>query len=163
VADAPVTFTIAATATAPATVRSVTVDFGDGTIQTFGNTTSVAHTYRSAGTYTVTVTVEDTNGSRSTSSTVVVVQGSDILVTLTASPSTLATGQVVTLTAALAQNPGNIPVQSVTFDFGDGNVRTVDSLTTSHIYGSSGNFLVSATVRLTNGRTAIGQAAVHVN
>ena len=50
-------------------MRSVTVDFGDGTVQTFGNVTSVAHTYRSAGTYTVTATVEDTNGGRSTGST----------------------------------------------------------------------------------------------
>jgi hypothetical protein len=44
------TFTIAAAATAPATVRQVTVDFGDGTVQTFGNTTSVAHVYRNGGT-----------------------------------------------------------------------------------------------------------------
>ena len=66
------------------------VDFGDGTVQTFGNTTSVAHTYRSSGTFTVTATVEDTNGGRSTGSTVVVVQASAPLVSLTAnSPVTV--------------------------------------------------------------------------
>ena len=74
VADSPTTFTVAAAATAPATVRSVIVDFGDGTVQPFGNHDSVAHIYRSAGTYTVTATVEDTNGGRSTGSTVVVVR-----------------------------------------------------------------------------------------
>ena len=74
VADAPTTFTITAAATAPATIRSVVVDFGDGTVQSFGNVSSVAHTYRSGGTFTVTATVEDTNGGRSTGSTVVAVQ-----------------------------------------------------------------------------------------
>ena len=120
--DTPATFTVAAAATAPATVRTITVDFGDGTSpQTFGNTTSVAHTYRSSGTFTVTATVEDTAGSRSTGSTVVVVQSSAFLVVLAATPSTVATGAVVNFTATVTQNPGNIAVQSVTFTFGDGN------------------------------------------
>lgn len=164
-ADTPVTFTINAAATAPATVRSVTVDFGDGSApRTFGSTTSVAHTYRSAGTYTVTATVEDTNGSRNTGSTVVVVQDSSLLVTLTVTPSTVNPGQIVTLTAAVTQNPGNVPVQSATFDFGDGNApRTVQGLTTTHSYGASGTFTATVTVRFANGRTASNAAAVRVN
>jgi PKD repeat protein len=164
-ADTPVTFTIAATATAPATVRSVVVDFGDGSApRTFGNTTSVAHTYRSSGSFTVTATVEDTNGSRSTGSTVVVVQDSSFLVTLTVTPSTVNPGQIVTLTAAVTQNPGNIPVQSATFDFGDGNAaRTVQGLTTTHSYGASGTFTATVTVRFANGRSASNAAAVRVN
>ena len=90
IVDTPATFTVAAAATAPATVRTITVDFGDGTSpQTFGNTTSVAHTYRSSGTFTVTATVEDTDGSRNTGSTVVVVQSSSFLVILAATPSTV--------------------------------------------------------------------------
>ncbi len=163
VADSPTTFTIAAAATAPATVRSVTVDFGDRTVQTFGNTTSVAHTYRSSGTYTVTATVEDTNGGRSTGSTVVVVQESSPLVSLTVTPPTTTTGQIVTFTAAVTQLPTNVQVQSVSFDFGDGNARELQSTTTTHIYGVSGNFLARATVRLSNGQTLEGQAAVRVN
>lgn len=164
-ADTPVTFTINAAATAPATVRSIVVDFGDGSApRTFGSTTSVSHTYTGAGTYTVTATVEDTNGSRNTGSTVVVVQGSAILVTLTATPSTATTVTVVTFTATVAQNPGNVPVQSATFDFGDGNApRTVQGLTTQHIYGSSGNFVATVTVRFANGRTAQTSAVVRVN
>jgi hypothetical protein len=163
VESSPTTFSITATATAPATVRQVTVDFGDGSIQTYGNTTSVAHVYRSGGTYTVTATVEDTNGGRSTGSTVVFVQESSPLVTLTVTPPTGPTGQIVTFTANVTQLPATVQVQSVRFDFGDGNSREVQGTATTHIYGSSGNFLARATVRLTNGQTVEGQAAVRVN
>src|SRR5262245_19677410 len=73
-ADAPTVFSISATPVAPAVIRSITIDFGDGsTPQTIGNTTSAAHTYRSGGTFTVTVTAEDSNGSRGTGSTIIVV------------------------------------------------------------------------------------------
>jgi PKD repeat protein len=162
VADTPTTFTVTPAATAPATVRSVTVDFGDGTVQTYGNVTAVAHTYRSAGNYTVTATVEDTNGGRSTGSTVVVVQASAPLVTLTAT-SPLTVGQTGTFAVAVSQNPGNVPVQSVSFDFGNGEVREVQSLSTTYSYGSPGTYAVAATVRFTNGKTAKGLAQVRVN
>ncbi len=162
VADSPTSFTVTAAATAPATVRSVTVDFGDGTIQTFGNVTSVAHTYRSSNTFTVTATVEDTNGGRSTGSTVVVVQSSAPLITLSAT-SPVNVGANATFTVTLTQNPGNVTVQSVRFEFGDGNVRDEQSLTTVHIYGTSGIFTARATVRFTNGRTATGSTGVRVN
>ena len=164
VVDTPVTFTIAAQATAPAAVRSVTVDFGDGVTQTFGNTTSVAHTYRSANTYTVTATVEDSTGAKGTGSTTVVVQGSAFLVTLQAAPSTAAVGAVVNFTATVTQNPGNIPVQSASFTFGDGNAHNdVQGLATSHIYGASNNYLATVTVKFANGRTATNSTAVRIN
>lgn len=163
VEGSPTTFTIAASATAPATVRQVIVDFGDGTVRPFGNTTSVAHVYRSSGTYTVTATVEDTNGGRSMGSTVVVVLESSPLVTLIVTPPTGSRGQIVTFTANVTQLPANVQVQSVRFDFGDGNApREVQGTTTTHIYGAVGNFLARATVRLTNGQTVEGQAAVAV-
>jgi hypothetical protein len=162
VAGAPTTFTIAAAATAPATVRQVTVDFGDGTVQQFGNTTSVAHIYNSGGTYTVTATVEDTNGGRSTGSTVVVVQDSSPLVNLSAT-SPVSVNGIVTFTVTVTQNPGNLPVQSVAFNFGDGAVREVQSLSTTYSYPSPGTYVASATVRFTNGRTAVGVAQVRVN
>jgi PKD repeat protein len=163
VADSPTTFTVAAAATAPATVRSVTVDFGDGSSpQTFGNTTSVAHTYRSGNTFTVTATVEDTNGGRSTGSTVVAVQASAPLVALTAT-SPVAVNAIVTFSVTITQNPGNVPVQSVSFEFGDGQVREVQSLSTTYSYSSPGTYAAAATVRFTNGKTAKGLAQVRVN
>ena len=131
VADSPTTFTVTAAATAPATVRSVIVDFGDGAVQTFGNTTSVAHTYRSGGTFTVTATVEDTNGGRSTGSTVVAVQASAPLVSLTVN-SPVTVNAILRFAVTVSQNPGNVPVQAVSFSFGDGAVREVQSLSTTY-------------------------------
>ncbi len=162
VADSPTSFTVAAAATAPATVRSVTVDFGDGAVQTFGNTTSVAHTYRSSGSFTVTATVEDTNGGRSTGSTVVVVQASALLVTLTAT-SPVNVNAIATFSVTVSQNPGNVPVQAVTFFFGDGQFREVQSLSTTYWYNSPGTYAASATVRFTNGKTSTAGAQVRVN
>ncbi len=162
VADSPTTFTVTAAATAPATIRSVIIDFGDGTVRSFGNVSSVAHTYRSAGTFTVTATVEDTNGGRSTGSTVVVVQASAPLVALTAT-SPVAVNAIATFSVTITQNPGNVPVQSVSFNFGDGAVREIQSLSTTYSYSSPGTYVASATVRFTNGRTSMGVAQVRVN
>jgi PKD repeat protein len=164
-ADTPTVFTIRATPVAPATIRTITVDFGDGSApQTLGSTTSVAHTYRSSGTFTVTATAEDSNGSRGSGSTIIVVQPSaPVLVSLTATPGTGAVGQIIRFEAALSQNPNNVLVESVTWDFGDGNVRPGSSLTTTHAYGSSGVFLARVTVRFVNGRSSNGEAAVRIN
>jgi|688.fasta_scaffold62324_2 PKD repeat protein len=51
-------------------IRSVTVNFGDGTINELdnaGDNMSGGHTYTVAGTYTVTVTVKNKNGKKSDS------------------------------------------------------------------------------------------------
>jgi Big-like domain-containing protein/PKD domain-containing protein len=164
-ADTPTTFSITATPVAPAAIRTITVDFGDGSPpQTIGNTTSVAHTYRSSGTFTVTATAEDTNGSRGTGSTIIVVQPSaPILVTLTATPSTATAGQIITFRADLTQNPNNVLVDSVTWDFGDGNVRPGTGLTTTHTYSAANAYLARVTIRFVNGRTSFGETAVRIN
>ena len=164
-ADTPTTFSITATPVAPAAIRTITVDFGDGsTPQTIGNATSVAHTYRSSGTFTVTATAEDTNGSRGTGSTIIVVQPSaPILVTLTATPSTATAGQIITFRADLTQNPNNVLVDSVTWDFGDGNVRPGTGLTTTHTYSAANAYLARVTIRFVNGRTSFGETAVRIN
>jgi PKD repeat protein len=65
----PVVFSVSATSPAPGSIRNATIDFGDGSTQTLGaisQATNVAHTYRSAGTFTVTVRAEDTNGANVT-------------------------------------------------------------------------------------------------
>jgi len=63
----------------------------------------------------------------------------------------------------VSQNPGNVPVQAVTFFFGDGQFREVQSLSTTYSYNSPGTYVASATVRFTNGRTATANAQVRVN
>jgi len=110
----------------------------------------------------LTATLEDTNGGRSTGSTVVAVQASAPLVTLTAS-SPVAVNAIVTFSVTVTQNPGNVPVQAVSFNFGDGQVREVQGLSTTYSYSSPNTYVAIATVRFTNGRTATNSAQVRVN
>ena len=70
-------------------------------------------------------------------------------------------GATATFAVTVSQNSS--PVQSVRFEFGDGNAREVQSLSTTHIYGDSGVFVARATVRFANGGTAESTAAVRVN
>jgi hypothetical protein len=161
-AGQPVTFSITATA-AEGAIRSLSVDFGDGVVESYGQTTSVQHVYQSANTYTIRVTAEDTNGGRNTGSTTIVVSPAvPILASLTATPNSTTTGVVVSFAVTITQNPNNIPVSDVTFFFGDGNSRSVSSLTTTHLYGATGNMLARAVVRFVNGQTSEGQTSVAV-
>ena len=76
-AGRPVTFTVQVAPPADAApIRGVTIDFGDGADASLGVLTgrgTVAHTYQAAGSYIVTVTVEDAGGGRSESSVGLVV------------------------------------------------------------------------------------------
>ncbi len=160
-----VTFAITTTAAEGASIRTVIVDFGDGTVTTLGPTTSVSHPYQSAGSYTVRVTAEDTNGSRGSGSTSIVVQATPPpIVNMTVSPNVVNTGQTVTFTITVTGQGGYTPIiESVSWEFGDGNGATTNGTSRPHIYGMSGNFLATATVRFTDGTSANGQTAVRVN
>jgi hypothetical protein len=160
-----VTFAITATAADGTSIRSVTIDYGDGRIDTSGPISSASHVYNSEGTYRVTVSAEDSNGGRNSGSTTIVVSpAAPPLVALTASPSTVNPGEIVTFTVAVTPQGGQPAiVQSITYDFGDGNVDSnVGSLTRTHIYGTSGNFGASARVRFTDGNSQTATAAVRV-
>jgi hypothetical protein len=167
--DQPVVFQVTAAATAPNAITNVTINFGDGQSLSLGAvsaSTSVSHVYQSTGTFTVTVAATDTSGARVEQRTTVVVQSlTPSLVSMSATPSTVDPGQIVTFQVTVTNQGGSTPVvQSVTFNFGDGNVsEAAASLTRTHIYGVSGNFLVTATVRFADGTTRTAEAAVHVN
>jgi PKD repeat protein len=159
-----VTFTISITAADGTSIRTVTVDFGDGQTASPGPTTSVSHVYSSPNTYTVRVTAEDSNGSRGTGSTTIVVQPTPPpIVNLTASPAIVNQNETVLFTVTVTGQGGYTPIiQSVTWDFGDGNVETTNGTSRSHLYGSSNNFLAKATVRFTDGTSGVGETAVRV-
>jgi PKD repeat protein len=93
---------------------------------------------------------------------VVVVQESSPLVALTAT-SPVSVNGIVTFSVTITQNPGNVPVESVLFTFGDGEARQVQGLSTTYSYSSPGTYVASATVRFTNGRTSQNTAQVRVN
>lgn len=163
---ATTTFTVGVTAgTNSAPLREVTIDFGDGNRLSLGTpsgSVAVTHVYRAAGTYTVTATATDTTGAQtSTTTQVTVVPAGRPLVTLTV-PGTVAANAIFTASVAVTQNPNNIGVDWVEFSFGDGNVKRVNSLQTTHAYGPTGNYNVRATVRFIDGQQASAEAGVRV-
>jgi PKD repeat protein len=150
-------------------VQNVIVDFGDGTTRTLGgagSTQTLSHIYNRPGTYTITVTMVDAAGQRSTSSTVVTVQSAIVGVAITASPNPATAGSPVTFTANVT-NPNNVPITTVRFSFGDGGSSTQttggNTATTTHTYQSSGTFTVTATAQDAAGNSYSGTSQVIVN
>jgi PKD repeat protein len=71
----PVTFSITATPLNGLTIRSITIDYGDGNIDSLGTASpqSVQHSYTSAGAKQVTVTVVDSNNQVGTTQRTIIV------------------------------------------------------------------------------------------
>ncbi|HZR24956.1 MAG TPA: PKD domain-containing protein [Vicinamibacterales bacterium] len=155
------TFAVTASTTNGTTIRDLTVNWGDGTIQDLGAVTGnavVSHTYRSAGVYTITGTVVDNNGFSVPISTAVTVNATSIPVTLT--PPTTAPGNGLPATFTVA--PGTLPqgdaIKNVHIDWGDGTAQDLGSITgstsISHVFTTAGTYNVSATITDTVGNTS---------
>ena len=171
------TATVVFTVTRPtgsSTLRTATIDFGDGSSQSLGNlaggTATVTHTYAgpsnsTPSTYTATVQAIDVNGeTAAASTTVVVTPRSPINVSITDSCGTTALNRRCTFTATVTgggEGTTNAPIQSYTWDFGDGSddVTTSGNIT-AHVYSAAGTYTVTVTVRTIDGRTAIGRTQI---
>ena len=135
-------------------------NFGDGTSDTG---LPVSHSYHSAGSYAVTLTVRDGQGNTTTDSLTVQVgsggggnQSPNARFSVSASnPST---GQSVTFTNN-SSDPDNDPL-TFQWDFGDGNSSSNTS--PSHTYNSSGSFTVQLTVSDNNGNSDSATQTINV-
>ena len=144
-------FQLTITPTVPAggsPVQTVIVDFGDGTERTLGSAggaQSIAHVYSRAGTYTITATLIDAAGQRSSSSTVVTVQRPIVSVTFATPPPTAAVGSPVPFTVSVT-NTSNIPLENVIVSFGDGKSATLPPFggTVTNVYLGPGQYTVRA-------------------
>jgi hypothetical protein len=174
--SAAVTFTVTKAANT-STLRSSTINFGDGSSQQLGNlaggTAAVTHTYSGPGGsgaagYVATVTATDVNGEVSTASSAVTVTARlPLSVGLAASQGTPSGQQTpVTFTATVKPDVGGADVaQSFDWDFdGDGSIdATTSSNSTTHFYSTgTGVRTVTVKVTTTDGRTATGQTQINV-
>lgn len=142
-ASSPAAFTIGVSS--GANVKSVRVDWGDGSTTNLGaisSSTSVQHTYGSGGNYTVsaTATMADNSVEPSVSTSVSV---GEFSVTLTSTGGS-STATVATFQAQVAPNTTNI--REYRWDFGDGHGTTTNGNTGQHQYEVAGTYTVTVTV-----------------
>src|SRR5213592_2290970 len=135
--------TFSASASGGTTPYSFSWSFGDGASGTGSSTT---HTYSSAGTFNVVLTVKDSGSPQQTATSQQSVSVSSPPPSLTASfvysPSTPQVGQQVTFTASVS---GGTAPYTDSWSFGDGSTGTGPSVT--HTYSSAGSFTVTLTVK----------------
>ncbi len=170
-AGTPVVFTVTSTIPAGSTsqIRDMSIDFGDGNVRPLGaasGTTSVQHVYNNTATqsFTVTVTLTDTLGERTSASTVVVVLPQPPLgATIGFTKVTVA--PITTVTFSTTVTPATATITSYFWDFGDGTSQTTTANSTVHPYSvPSGSvvYTVRVTVTTTTGQTTTGITAVQV-
>lgn len=131
-------------------------DFGDLTPPVTKTTPTVAHTFTSAGNYTVTLNVTDSQGLWCTTSKLVPIlppQGPspDFLVY----PATPKANQQAVFDATITvlgwDGTTHPPIATYTWDFGDQNVTTTSSAKTVHTYAAFGDYSVTLNVTDTSG------------
>jgi PKD domain-containing protein/Big-like domain-containing protein len=174
------TATVVFTVTRPSgssTLRTATIDFGDGSSQSLGNlaggTATVTHIYTgpsnsTSSTYTATVQATDINGeTAAVSTTVVITPRAPISVSITDACGTATVpSRRCTFTATVTgggEGTTTAPIQSYTWDFGDSSDEvTTSGNTIAHVYTGPGTFKVTVTVRTVDGRTANGTTQILV-
>ncbi|MEM7367570.1 MAG: PKD domain-containing protein [Bacteroidota bacterium] len=138
----PLTVQFSEQATGP--VTQYLWDFGNGNTSNLPNPGVI---YVNPGTYTVSLTVSDGLGSNTVVRTQYITIFQDPIANFTASPvSGCAPLQVVFTDAS---QPGDAPIQTWLWDFGDGNLSSLPS--PSHIYSSPGSYDITLVVTDTNG------------
>ena len=140
-----VTFDASGSSDPDGTIVGYEWSFGDEATAT-GITAS--HSYSSAGTYTVTLTVTDNNGLTGTTTKSVTVAPHEIepqapSASFTSSPSSPEVGQTVAFDASGSSDPDGT-ITTYSWNFGDG--ATATGITTTHSYSSAGTYTVTLTV-----------------
>ena len=133
-ANSPITFT--ASTTGGAGPFAFSWAFGDGGTS---KANPVSHTYSTAGSFNVIVTVTDADGAVASSSQTITTARA-LTVSFAESPATPEVGQSVSFTVTSTGGVGSV---TFTWTFGDGSSVTTNPAT--HVYTLSGSFTVSVT------------------
>jgi len=162
-AGTPATFTVGVAS--GANVTSVRVSFGDGSSQSLGaltGSTTVQHTYRNPGTYTVSATATEATGDVTTVSTAItILPAQPPGVTITASDPTPTVGQIITLTANVSGATSTIVRYE--WELGDGTTAITTGNQTTKSYGSIGTKVIRVTAVQATGPAGQGQTTVLVS
>jgi PKD repeat protein len=133
-------------------------DFGDGSTGSGRNT---SHQYRSAGTYSVTLTVTDTAGLKgSKSKSLPVGAGNAPTAAFVFSPANPGIGEVIVFDASQSLAPAPRRIVSYEWQFGTG--RSATGMIVSKSYDTPGDYNVTLTVTDDAGNVAVASQGVKV-
>jgi PKD repeat protein len=148
-----------ATASGGTSPYSYSWNFGDGTTSTG---LEVFHTYTSAGSFTVALTISDSGSPQRTATAQKVITVTNPPPVLTASfgygPSSPQTGQAITFTGTIG---GGTPPYSSYWTFGDGS-PSVTGTSATHTFPAPGSYLVTFYASDSGSQTASSQQTVTV-
>ncbi len=133
------------------TIASYLWNFGDGNTSTIANP---SHSYASAGTYSVNLTVTDNDGATGQASTSADITVNTAPLAVANGPYTGTEGQSITF-SSIGSSDSDGSISSYLWNFGDGNNST--SANPSHTYASVGSYSVTLTV--TDNEGATGQSS----
>jgi PKD repeat protein len=139
------------------TLTSYVWNFGDGTAQATGVQTT--HTYTTAATYVVVLTVTDDTGQQTVKSHNLAIGSGSPTPVFTSSVSN-ATTHTVDFDGSSTTAQGGATVSTYSWAFGDGQSGT--GQTVSHSYAAAGTFTVRLTVTDSLGRTGTTTSSVTV-
>ena len=151
----------ASSATGNASIVSYSWRFGDGNS---GSGVFTSHTYTSEGSYTATLTVEDSNGNVGVATTTIVVDPAvveDPVASFTANPTSGTAPLDVAFDASASTAPPNATIQTYAWDFGDGNAGA--GINANHTYTTDGTFTATLTVTDSNGNSDSASTTITVD
>ena len=155
-----VTFSASGSSDADGTIVSYAWDYGEGST---GSGMNVNHTFASAGTYEVNLTVTDDDGATSSTSKPVVVSAPPNVpptASFTRTPSTGVAPLLVTANGSASSDEDGSIVQYA-WDFGDGSSASGQSA--SHTYATSGSYSIRLTVTDDDGASGSATLSVTVS
>lgn len=160
------TFQVAVASTS--NVQNVRMEWGDGSSQNLGaisGTTTVSHTYRDEGNYTVTAVATEASGEQATVSTAVqVLPQQPPSVTVTSSNNNPGLNETVILTASVSGASSTI--QSYQWDLGGACASQSTATTTSNrvtvSWNCGGTKVITVTANQASGPAGVGQTAIVV-
>ncbi len=158
IAGETVTFVASASQPNGGIIVSYSWDFGDGDT-TSTPTSTITHVYTTVGTYTVNLTITDSEGLTDTEIKSITAYARPVA-SFTYSPTAPKSGETVNFDAAASSDPDGTIV-SYSWDFGDGNTGT--EVTATYAYTADDIYTVTLTVTDDDGLTDTDHKTVTVS